>query len=245
MIKYFSVPASTLAISLAMSVHASAGISDVIFDTFASPDKSIATEAKRKTISHSNDEEESELIFFYSPDNPKEPKVLRVYRSQPTVVDDVSYMPDISFTDPVADEGAVPGERHPDYRGINPIGNGGKGFTVEQTLQQIEALQERQLAQQTQQDNRLNTMETRLDRLNRDVKHALEGATIAMAMATTPQATDGRNMIGFGAAYFEGKQGLNIGMSSNFGDEHEHTIKFNIGSAGSTTAGAVGYGYSW
>ncbi|PVZ72514.1 YadA-like family protein [Pelagibaculum spongiae] len=75
----------------------------------------------------------------------------------------------------------------------------------------------------------------------------LDGIAIANAFAGIPQAVNGKSTIGFGVGNYQSANAIAVGISNNFGDSNQHTIKINFGSAfeRENTAGSVGYGYSW
>jgi len=88
-------------------------------------------------------------------------------------------------------------------------------------------------------------MQRHIQHIERTVGKALDLSLSAYAVAELPQATEGRSGISVGFSGAEGKAGAAVGYSSNFGDNHEYTIKISLSHAGHTDAVGAGFGWQW
>ncbi len=86
-------------------------------------------------------------------------------------------------------------------------------------------------------------MQQHIQHIERTVGKALDLSLSAYAVAELPQATEGRSGLSVGAASAGGRTAEALGFSSNFGDEHQYTIKISLSHAGHQNA--VGAGASW
>ncbi|WP_299727774.1 YadA-like family protein [uncultured Endozoicomonas sp.] len=100
------------------------------------------------------------------------------------------------------------------------------------SLQSLEALNER----------RLSDMHNKVEKNN---KIALSGIAQSMAQAALPQASGGNNMIGMGAGNYGGQSAVAIGMSSNFGDQHQYTVNARASFSSTKHGAAVGIGMAF
>ena len=88
-------------------------------------------------------------------------------------------------------------------------------------------------------------MQQHIQHIERTVGKALDLSLSAYAVAELPQATEGRSGISVGVSNAEGKPGAAVGYSSNFGEQHEYTIKISLSHAGHTDAVGAGFGWQW
>jgi hypothetical protein len=88
-------------------------------------------------------------------------------------------------------------------------------------------------------------MQQDISHIEKQVAQALDLSLSAYAVAELPQATEGRSGVSIGMASAGGKVGEAVGFSSNFGDEHEYTIKISVSHAGEENAAGFGASYQW
>ena len=86
-------------------------------------------------------------------------------------------------------------------------------------------------------------MQQHIQHIERTVGKALDLSLSAYAVAELPQATQGRSGLSVGTASAGGETAEALGFSSNFGDDHQYTIKISLSHAGHQDA--VGAGASW
>ena len=93
--------------------------------------------------------------------------------------------------------------------------------------------------------NEIVHMQQDIQHIERTVGRALDLSLSAYAVAELPQATEGRSSINFGVSAADGRSAEAIGYSSNFGDNHEYTIKVSVSHASEENAAGAGIGYQW
>ncbi len=86
-------------------------------------------------------------------------------------------------------------------------------------------------------------MQQDIQHIERQVGRAFGLSLSAYAVAELPQATEGRSGLSVGGATVGGKSAEAIGYSSNFGKQHQYTIKLSLSHAGH--ANVVGGGFNW
>lgn len=88
-------------------------------------------------------------------------------------------------------------------------------------------------------------MQRDIQHIERTVGKALDLSLSAYAVAELPQATNGRSGVSVGMSTADGHVAEAIGYSSNFGQQHEYTIKIGVSHAGSEDAAGAGFSYEW